>query len=91
MEEELGNYKSVRLMVVTGKIMDESFPALIAKCMKNRTVKQHVDIYKGKLCLISLIIFYSEMPGLVDKGKAVDVIIYSDFSIVLGTVSVMPL
>ena len=45
---------------------------------------------KGKLCLNNLIIFYIEMTGLVDKGKAVDVI-YPDFSIVLGTVSIMPL
>ena len=45
---------------------------------------------KGKLCLNNLIIFYIEMTSLVDKGKAVDDI-YLDFSIVLGTFSVVPL
>ncbi|KAM9591200.1 putative nicotine oxidoreductase isoform 2-T3 [Morphnus guianensis] len=33
---------------------------------------------KGKSCLTNLITFYDEMPGLVDEGRAVD-IVYLDF------------
>lgn len=48
-EKDLGNYKSVRLMAVPGKIVDQSVPAPIAKCMKNRTIKQHVGIYQRQI------------------------------------------
>lgn len=45
----MGSYKSVRLMAVLGKIMDQSLLAPIAKCMKNRTVKKHVGIYQRQI------------------------------------------
>lgn len=49
MEKDLGNYKSVRLMAAPRKITDQSFPARMAKCMKNKTVKQHAGIYQRQI------------------------------------------
>lgn len=39
-----------------------------------------------KSCLTNLIVFFSELTGLVGKGIAVDVV-YLDFSRVLDTIS----
>lgn len=90
MGKDVGHSYPVGLMAVPGKIMNQSPLPAVAKLMKNRTVKQHSGITRGKFCLNNMIIFYSEMTGLVDERRAVDVI-YLNFSIVLGIVSVGPL
>jgi len=46
---------------------------------------QH-SLLKGKPCLTNLINFYNEMTGLVDEGRAVN-IVYLDFSKAFDTVS----
>ncbi|KAK4806176.1 hypothetical protein QYF61_001099 [Mycteria americana] len=54
--------------------------------------KEHVDdalnheFTKGKSCLTNMITFYDEMTGLVDEGRAVD-IVYLDFRKAFDTVS----
>ncbi|KAJ7415752.1 hypothetical protein WISP_76353 [Willisornis vidua] len=41
--------------------------------LKEIIISQH-GIIKGKPCLTNLINFYSEMTGLMDKRKAVDIV-----------------
>ena len=41
---------------------------------------------KGELCLSNLINFYNEVTGLVDEGRAVDVV-YLGFSKAFDTIS----
>ena len=56
--------------------------------MKDKKVigsSQH-GFTKGKSCLISMITFYDETTGLVDEGRAVD-IVYLDFHKAFDTVS----
>lgn len=45
-----------------------------------------MDSHRGRSFLTNLITFYDEMTGLVDKGRAVD-IVYPDISKAFGTVS----
>jgi len=47
--------------------------------------RQH-SFTKGKSCLPSLINFYDEMVGLVDEGRAAD-IVYLDFNKAFDTIS----
>lgn len=45
-----------------------------------------MDLQRGKSCLINLLAFYDKMTGLVDDGKAVDVV-YLDSSKAFETLS----
>lgn len=65
----------VRLTSIPGKIL-----ASISRHMKDKTSWElSAWITKKSLCLINLIGFYDKMTGLVDDGRAVD-IVYLDFS-----------
>lgn len=90
MEKVLGHYKSVRLIRTLRKIMDQSLQAPTAKCAKNRAVKQCPGIYQRQIVPENR---HSniKMTGLVDgERNAVDVV-HLNLSMVLCTVSIMPL
>ncbi|KAK4824713.1 hypothetical protein QYF61_017939 [Mycteria americana] len=61
---------------------------MVKRHMKDKKVirsSQH-SLIKGKSCFTNLINFYNETTGLVDEGRAVD-IVYLDFSKAFDTVS----
>ncbi|GAB0208209.1 mitochondrial enolase superfamily member 1 [Grus japonensis] len=68
--------------------MEQLILEAIYRHMKDKKVvgsSQH-GFTKGKSCLTNLINFYDEMTGLVDEGRAVD-IVYLDFKQAFDTVS----
>jgi len=69
------------LTSVPWKVMEQPFLETISMHMNDKKVIRS-SLYgstEGKSCLISLLIpFYNEMTGLVDEGRAVD-IVYFDF------------
>ncbi|CAM5148340.1 unnamed protein product [Eretmochelys imbricata] len=80
-KEDPGNSRSVSLISVPGKIMEQVFKESILKHLEERKVtrnRKHGFI-KGKSCLTNLIAFYDKITGSVDEGKAVDVL-FLDFS-----------
>ncbi|CAM5112964.1 unnamed protein product [Eretmochelys imbricata] len=68
--------------------MEQVLKESIQKHLEERKVirnSQH-GFTKGKSCLTNLIVFYDEITGPVDKGKAVDML-FLDFSKAFDTVS----
>jgi len=86
-KDDPGNYRSVSLTSVPGKIMERFILNALARHVKdNQGIRpsQHVFM-KGKSCLTDQISFYDQESHLVDEGKAMDVI-YLDFSKAFDTV-----
>jgi len=87
-KEDPGNYRSVSLTSILGKVMEHLILEVIIKQVEEKKVirsSQH-GFTKGKSCLTNLIAFYDAMTGWVDEGRAVDVV-YLDFSKAFDTVS----
>jgi len=86
-KEDPGNYRSVSLTSMPGKIMEQLIlSALTGHVKDNHGIRpsQH-GFMKGRSCLTNLISFYDQVTRLVDEGKAVD-LIYLDFSKAFDTV-----
>ncbi|KAK4826389.1 LOW QUALITY PROTEIN: hypothetical protein QYF61_008060, partial [Mycteria americana] len=86
-KEDPGNYRSVSLTLVPGKLMEQIILSAITRHVEdNQGIKpsQH-GFRKGRSCLTNLI-SYDKVTRLVDEGKAVDVV-YLDFSKAFDTVS----
>ncbi|KAK4810169.1 LOW QUALITY PROTEIN: hypothetical protein QYF61_010481 [Mycteria americana] len=86
-KEDSGNYRSVSLTLVVGKLMEQIILSAITQHVEdNQGIKpsQH-GFRKGRSCLTNLISFYDKVTRLVDEGKAVDVV-YLDFSKAFDTV-----
>ncbi|GAB0202983.1 mitochondrial enolase superfamily member 1 [Grus japonensis] len=83
-----GNYRSVSLTLVLGKVMRQIILSAITQhTQDNQGIRpsQH-GFMKGRSCLTNPISFYDKVTRLVDEGKAVDVV-YLDFSKVFDTIS----
>lgn len=70
------------------KLVKQRILENISKCIKDKKVtgnNQH-EFSKKKSCMISLIVFYDEMTGLVNEGRTVDFACL-DFGKAFNTVS----
>ncbi|TRZ24813.1 hypothetical protein HGM15179_002278 [Zosterops borbonicus] len=86
-EEDLGNYRSVSLTSVPGKIRGQIVLSVIMQHVQgNQGIRpsQH-GLGKGRSCLTSMI-SCDKMTCSVDEGKAVDVV-YLDFSKAFDNIS----
>ncbi|KAK4821524.1 hypothetical protein QYF61_021927 [Mycteria americana] len=84
----LGSYRPVSLTSVLGNIMEQIILSAITRHVQDNQVirpSQH-GFMKGRSCLTNLISFYDKVTGLVNEGKAVDVV-YLDFSKAFDTIS----
>ncbi|KAJ7418177.1 RNA-directed DNA polymerase from mobile element jockey-like protein [Willisornis vidua] len=77
-KKDLGNYRSVSLTSVPGKVMEHIILSIITWHMQNNQ--------KGRYCLTKLISFNGNSTHLLDEGKVLD-IVYLDFSKSFDTVS----
>ncbi|GAB0202179.1 mitochondrial enolase superfamily member 1 [Grus japonensis] len=87
-KEDPGNYRTVSLTSIPGKVMEQLILGVINKHVEEKKVirtGQH-GFTKGKSCLTNLIAFYDGMTGWVDEGRAVDVV-HLDFSKAFDTIS----
>ncbi|KAK4820971.1 hypothetical protein QYF61_009437 [Mycteria americana] len=87
-KEDLGNYRSVSLTWVLGKVMEQIILSAITwQVQDNQVIRpsQH-GFMKGRSYLTNLMSFYEKVTCLVDEGKAVDVV-YLDFNKAFDTVS----
>ena len=87
-KEDPGNYRSVSLTSIPGKVMEQLILDTISRHMKDKKVmgsSQH-GFTKGKSCLTDLRAFDDGMSGCVDEGRAVDVV-YLDFQKAFNTLS----
>jgi len=82
-QEDLGNYRPVSLILVSGSIMEEITLSGITQCvLDNQGIKpSHHGFMESRYSLTNLISIYDEQTCLVNEGKAIHVI-YLDFSTV---------
>lgn len=87
-EDDTGNYRSISLSAVTGKIIEKIILEGAEKHLKYNAVIGHKQygFTRGKSCLSNLISFNEEATYLVNQGNPLHVI-FLDFSKVSGTVS----
>ncbi|KAJ7417034.1 RNA-directed DNA polymerase from mobile element jockey-like protein [Pitangus sulphuratus] len=87
-KEDPGNYNSVSLTSVPGKVMGKITLGSTGKHLKDNAVTGHSQhgVMRGKSRLSNLISFYNSVNHLVYQGKPVDVMV-SDFSKAFNTVS----
>ncbi|KAF1469936.1 tRNA-specific adenosine deaminase 1, partial [Megadyptes antipodes antipodes] len=81
--EDPGNYRLVGLTLIPGKEMEQLILETISRHMKDKKIvksSQH-GFTKGKSCLTNLKDFFDEVTGLVDEGRAVDVILKGNCTI----------
>ncbi|PKU46082.1 rna-directed dna polymerase from mobile element jockey- hypothetical protein [Limosa lapponica baueri] len=87
-KEDPGNYRTISLTSVPGKIMERLVLNLISKHIEDQEVigsGQH-GFTKGKSCLTNLITFCDVITGWLDEGRAADVMSL-DFNQAFDTVS----
>ncbi|KAK4829863.1 hypothetical protein QYF61_007255 [Mycteria americana] len=80
-KEDLGKYRLVSLTSVPGKAVELLMLETVSRHIKDEEIirsGQH-GFTKGKSCLTNSINFHDEVIGLVDEGRAVD-IVYLDFN-----------
>ncbi|RMC13000.1 hypothetical protein DUI87_10529 [Hirundo rustica rustica] len=87
-KEDPGNYRSVSLTSVPGKVMEQFILSVITQHLRDGQgirPSQH-RFRRGRSCLTNLVSFYDLVTHLVDAGRAVDVV-YLDSSKAFDTVS----
>jgi len=84
--EDLGNHRLVSLHAA--KVIEQLILGTTSKTTKGKKIirKSQHGFTKGKSCLTNSINFYDETTGLVDEGRALD-IVYLDFSKAFDTIS----
>ncbi|PKU28841.1 rna-directed dna polymerase from mobile element jockey-like [Limosa lapponica baueri] len=75
-KEDPGKYRPVSLTSIPEKVMEQPVPGTISRHMKDKKIiriSEH-GFTKRNSCLTNLINFYDDMTGLVDKGRALDIV-----------------
>jgi len=75
-KEDLGKYRLVSCTSILEKVMEQLILETISRQMKDkREIRSNQHRFmKAKSCLTRLIAFCEEMSGLVEEGRAVDVV-----------------
>lgn len=87
-EEDLGYYRLFSFTSIPGKAMEQLILDTLSKYIKDKNVtgsSQHTSM-KGKSHLTNLLAFCDELTGVVDKGRAVNVLSLN-FAMAFDTVS----
>jgi len=87
-KEDPGNYRPVSLTSVLGKVMERFILSVLTRHVKDSqgTRPSQHGLMKGRSWLTNLISFYDQVTCLGDEGKAVDDVVYLDFSKAFDTV-----
>ncbi|XP_009975460.1 PREDICTED: LOW QUALITY PROTEIN: uncharacterized protein LOC104371668, partial [Tauraco erythrolophus] len=87
-KKNTGRYSLVSLTSIPRNVMEQLIRETIFRLMNNKKTlrNSHHGFIKGKSCLTNSITLYDETIGLVDEGRAMD-IVYRDFSKAFDTVS----
>jgi len=87
-KEDPGNYRSVSLTSVPGKMMEQILFETMLRHMDNK------EVIGGKSCLASLVSFYDGVTALVDKEQPTDIVslgLCKTFDVVLHEVLISKL